>query len=367
MQFNQTKHLATEFGDQLQEAFNDVIHSGVYLNGPWQKRFESDFSEFTQTPYVVSVASGHDALILALQSLNISTHDQVIVQNNSYPTLFPVLQIGAQPILVDCDRDGQIDISSLEESITDQTKAIIVTHLYGNTGNIEAIKKIAMTRNCPLIEDCAQSFGTKFQEQLTGTHGQIGCFSFYPTKNLGTLGDGGAIITRDKKIYEFLLAARAYGEKERYQSMFISGHSRLAELQAAALSVFLKKFEENTQKKQTVMGWFRQQLKELKLTKKFRLLESDSGSIPVPHLFAGVTEKRDALQAHLKKNGIDSFVHYPIPAHQVVAYSAKYQPDKKFPQSTYLAQHVLSLPFHAYLSHDDVESIVLALRSFYHG
>ncbi len=311
------------------------------------------------------VGSGHDSLVLALQALQLSEKDEVIFPVNSYPTAFPIYLSRATPIPVDCDENGQLSLKEVMKAITKRTKAIIMVHLYGLTGDLGEIAKICRRKNIMLIEDSAQAFGTRFKKQPVGIFGDIGCFSFYPTKNLGTLGDGGAIWTKHKKIYQYLLKAKAYGEKEKYKSEFLSGHSRLPEIQAGILNVYWKKINVVFAKRKTLRKLYEQELKKAELYKNVRVLVSHNNSDPVTHLFVVAVKERDRLIKFLSKRGIETLIHYPKPIYQVAAFRSFGLQKKVFPQSELLSKQVLSLPFHEYLKTSQVRYIFHKIKEFY--
>jgi dTDP-4-amino-4,6-dideoxygalactose transaminase len=233
----------------LQRRISNVLKKGEFFFGGEVAEFEQQLKQLFKRPYVMSVASGHDALVLAIRALQLDPGAEVLLQANAYPTAFAVVEAGCRLRLVDCDENGQIDLEDVKRKITSKTKLIIPVHLYGSCCDMTKLMTLSADTGIPILEDCAQSFGSTWQGKLLGTFGKMSCFSFYPTKNLGTAGDGGAIITKDKQIGNYCREARQYGEKERYHSQFLSGHSRLTEIQAAVLNVYLPFFEQEMKKK----------------------------------------------------------------------------------------------------------------------
>ncbi len=338
--FNGVGLAAAKQKNKLLTAFSRVIDSGVFLEGKENSLLTKSLAKRLGKGFVITVASGHDALLLSLQSLRLLPTDEIIYPINTYPTKFPVVLTRATPVPVDADRNGQLDPITLEKAITKNTRVVVVVHLYGHVGNLAAIITICRKHKLILIEDAAQAFGTTYANKQVGTLGDIGCFSFYPTKNLGALGDGGAIWTKNKKIATYVTQAKMYGETMRSQSRFASGHSRLPELQAAGLGVYLKNIDRIKTKRKRVFGWYTDELSKGNFSKFLRLVQSVPKSDPMPHLFVIVCTLRDKLQKYLAKHNIPTQVHYP-------------------------PQPVLSLPFHEYLTRSDVGYIVSHIRSFY--
>ncbi|MBI3577121.1 DegT/DnrJ/EryC1/StrS family aminotransferase [Candidatus Gottesmanbacteria bacterium] len=356
--FNGVQSLVSEQKNKLLGAFSRVIDSGVFLQGKENAALTAELEKRLPGGYVIPVASGHDALLLSLKALNLKPTDEVIFPVNAYPTAFPIALCGATPVPVDVDKNGQLDSDLAEKAITKNTRAVVVVHLYGLVGNLPLIIMLCNKHKLVLIEDAAQAFGSTFDGKPVGTFGDIGCFSFYPTKNLGALGDGGAIWTGDKKIASFVAQAKMYGEKIRYRSLFVAGHSRLAEVQAGGLRVYLKNFDRMAQKRKQVAEWYKKAL-------DLRVLSWHPQSDPVQHLFVIACARRDELKKYLASRGIPTAIHYPLPIHRVAAFSDVIKAKKNFPMADYLASHILSLPFHQYLSQADVSFIAEATQSFY--
>ncbi len=357
--FNHVALHAQQYEKDLMRAFKKVIQSGWFFYGPETKKLEAHLSKMYDA-HCISVTSGHDSLLLALQALSLKPTDEVILPANVYPTAFPVWMSSVKPVLVDVNEDGQMVAELIEKAITGRTRAIILVHLYGMTGEIVEIRALARRKGISLIEDCAQAFGTRYDNKLVGTFGDIACFSFYPTKNLGTFGDGGAVITKNARYAEKIRQARQYGEKTRYKSSFVAGHSRMSELQAAVLNVYLSHFEDSRKKRKKVYAAF----VAAGLGKYVRVLETSEKSDPMRHLLVVEARKRNALMTHLKECDIDSLIHYPFPIHDIPAFK---QSGKKlsFPIAERLCKNIVSLPFHEYMSEKDVAYIVKKIADFY--
>ena len=288
--FNET-YLRTHVNkDKLITRIKSAIESGIFLNGKENVLLEKTLSNQLGIQYVHTVASGHDALLLCLFALKLSITDEVIVPANAYPTAFPASLSGAKLILCDVDNDGQMSLESLKKEVSQNTKVIILVHMYGQVGDIERIIEYAKEKNIILVEDCAQAYGTTFNNKHVGTLGDIGCFSFYPTKNLGALGDGGAIVTNNKDYSDNIQMLKSYGEKSRYASLIIAGHSRLPEIQAGALNIYLEDQESSSKKRKRLFLYYFHQIK--KTGTPVRPFLSHPDSDPVPHLFVIEVKKK---------------------------------------------------------------------------
>lgn len=363
--FNDVALKAKRFEKEIIQAVSKVVESGVFFNGPQTHQLEKRLTTHLGGGFVTSVASGHDALTLALSALSLKSDDEVIFPVNVFPTAFPVALCGAKPVPVDVDKNGQLDPRKLAKKVNKKTKAIVLVHLYGLVGDLDAILDIAKRGKITLIEDCAQAFKSMYDGKPVGTFGDIGCFSFYLTKNLSTLGDGGALYTRDKRFYEFFLKAISYGEEKKYFSDFLSGHSRLPEIQAGILNLYFSDVRNNFRKRKEIASYYRKRLQEEDLLSYVRPLSSLPKSDPVPHLFVVETKERDGLRTHLDRRGIATHVHYPYPIHLMPAFSFLEKKLGDFPMAEKLSQNILSLPFHSFLSSSEINYIIKAIQEFY--
>lgn len=361
--FNSIALSAHKNKKKIIKKFLKIIDSGIFLDGKENSLLEKNIRLFLKEGYVTLTASGHDSILLALQSLNLKSKDEVILPVNAYPTVFPVVLSGAKPVFCDVDINGQLNPESLKNKITKNTKAVIFVYLYGLIEEIEKIKKIIEDRNIFLIEDCAQSFGSLYNGKLVGTFGDISCFSFYPTKNLYTFGDGGAIYTRHKNLHEFFRRARSYGEEKKYYSYFVSGHSRLPEIQAGILNCFFKNFKIECKRKKIICQDYKNKLKNL--NNFVRPLESSLKSDSVQHLFVIEAKKRDQLKTYLENKKIPTFIHYPVPIHLLPAFQFLNYKKGDFLMAERLSKNILSLPFHPYLLTSQIEYIVKTIKNFY--
>lgn len=361
--FNHTKLKAIKYKKQIIRQVRKVLDQGIFLNGQNSKKTEEFLKNYFKTNYFLTCASGHDALLLALQSLNLKHDDEVIFPVNAYPTAFPIFINGSKGVPSDVDDNGQLDPDEVIKLINSKTKVIIAVHLYGLVGSLEKIVEICKKNKILLIEDCAQAFGSKYKNKLVGTFGDIGCFSFYPTKNIGALGDGGGILTSNKRIYDYLSKAVQYGEKYRYQSEFISGHSRLPEIQASIFNLYLKNINKEFQQRIYLKNYYEKQIIKHKLDKYIYVLSSDEKSEPVNHLFVIKVKLRDRLRIYLKKANIETLIHYPLTVNKVSAFD--FLSKKNYPNAETLSKEILSLPFHPYLEKKQIDYIIKKIVKFY--
>ena len=357
---------------RLLRATARVLRSGCFLEGPENAAFCAELSAFFNHKNITLVASGHDALSFALLALHLHASDEVIFPANAYPTAFPVFQTHCKPVLVDVDVHGQLNLDALAQKISPKTQAVIMVHMYGFVGKMYQVRKLLRQKSTEyghpiyLIEDCAQAFGTRYRGQLVGTFGDIACFSFYPTKNLGTLGDGGALLTKHRHFHDFFQQAKRYGEKERYRSEFCAGHSRLPEIQAAILRTYLTDFSKNAARRQKVMAQYHRGLAAADLPPHVQFLETKLSTEIVPHLcILRVGPERDHLQHFLKRHAIETLIHYPYPVHQVPAFARQMRRRQRYPMAEILSLQILSVPFHQYLTTQQIRYIFQAIQEYY--
>jgi len=359
--FNELKRGYEKYKAEYDRAVIETLESGWYILGERVERFETEFAKFIGSKYCVGVNSGLDALILAVRALGIGPDDEVIVPANTYiATVLGITENGATPVFVEPDEYYNLDADKIEEKITGKTKAIMVVHLYGQAANMDKIKQIADKRGLYLIEDCAQSHGAKFEGKTTGTYGDIGCFSFYPTKNLGAFGDGGAIVTDNEKIADKIRMLRNYGSRRKYYNEIEGVNSRLDEMQAALLNVKLSHYRELRSEREKIAQKYLNEIKNPKI----ELPKIRKGAEHVWHLFVVQTENRDKLQNYLNENGIGTQIHYPIPPHLSEAY--KYLGYKKgdFPITEKQANTVLSLPMYDGMTDKEAEYVIKVINDY---
>lgn len=339
----------------------EVLRSGWYIMGNELDAFEKEWADFNGVDYALGIASGLDALILAVRALGIGEGDEVIVQANTFiATVMGITINGATPIFVEPDEHFGIDADKIEAAITDRTKAIMVVHLYGIPGQMDKICNICKKHGLKLIEDCAQSHGAYFGDKMTGSFSDIACFSFYPTKNLGGFGDGGAIITNDKDLYDKIKILRNYGSEKRYHNMVVGVNSRLDEIQAGLLRVKLSHLNEIKEIRNSIADRYTAGIKNPKIILP-RLRENADC---VWHQYVIRCEKRDELIEYLDANDIGTIIHYPIPPHLSEAYKNLGYKEGDFPIAESYAKTVLSLPMYNGLKPEEVDRVIEALNRF---
>lgn len=359
IEYESLKRLNQSFIADFKESFNRTMDSGWYILGKNVSQFEQEFATYCNTRYFVGLASGLDALSLSLKCFDFKAGDEVIVPSNTYiATILSIVQNGLTPVLVEPDLlTYNIDPGLIEERITSRTKAIMVVHLYGKVCDMDPIMQLASKYGLKVIEDCAQAHGAMYKEKIAGSFGDFGAFSFYPTKNLGALGDAGGITTNDSRLAEMITVLRNYGSKEKYINELIGYNSRLDEVQAGFLSVKLKRLDEiNTHKRKLASHY----LKELRAD--FILPNVNVDYFDVYHIFNIRHPRRDELKAYLLKNGVKTEIHYPIPPHNQEAMKGLINGD--FPISKEIHQTTLSLPVSYAHTENDVLSVIEILNKF---
>ena len=346
-----------EFEDKIVE----VLRSGRYVLGSEVEAFEKEFAKYTGAEYCVGLASGLDALWIAFRILGIGKGDEVIVQGNTYiASVMGITINGATPIFVEPDEYYNIDASKIEEKITDKTKAILVVHLYGQASNMKPIMELAKKYKLRVVEDCAQSHGAKFNDKMTGTFGDIGCFSFYPSKNLGAFGDAGAIVTDNPQIAEDIRVFRNYGSEKRYYNRVVGTNSRLDEMQAGLLRVRLSHIKELENEKRKICTRYLNEINNPNIV----LPSIRDGATHIWHQFVIRTERRNELIEYLEGKGIGTIIHYPIPPHLSEAYSYLGHKKGAFPITEQYADTVLSIPLYNGMTEDELDYVIKALNEF---
>lgn len=361
IEFNVLDRQYNKYKDEYNEAALKVLNSAWYILGKEVENFEMKFAEYCSVNYCVGLNSGLDALILAFRALEIGKGDEVIVQANTYiASVIGITENGATPVFVEPDDFYNLDVDKIETAITEKTKAILPVHLYGQTCNMSKIKEIADKYNLYLVEDCAQSHGACFDGQMTGTFGDIGCFSFYPTKNLGAFGDAGAIVTNDSKIAERIKMMRNYGSKEKYHNEIEGVNSRLDEIQAALLSVKLKYINELTEERVWLANRYIQGITNKKISLPKKQLNADH----VYHLFIIQCPERDKLKEYLLEHGIKTQIHYPIPPHLSECYKKYKYTIGDFPKTEKISNEILSLPFYNGMTNEEQNFVIDTINKF---
>jgi dTDP-3-amino-3,4,6-trideoxy-alpha-D-glucose transaminase len=352
-----------ELVEQILESVSAVAALGAFTMGSELEAFEREYGEWIESPHVVGVSSGTEALVLALKALEIGAGDEVIVPANSFiATAEAVALANATPVLVDCDPDTHLlTAEAVAAAITPRVKAVIPVHLYGATVDMDPIMEVAREAGIAVIEDTAQAHGARYKGTRVGTIGDLGCFSFYPTKNLGGWGDGGAVVSADPELADRVRLLRSHGERPRYHHRMIGTTARLDALQAAVLRVKLHRLE----------GW--NSARRRHAARLRRALEGAHVELPampaeggdhVYHLFIVRTKHREALRAHLSERLIDSAVHYPIAIHRTEAFAYLGLGAGSRPVAERLAEEVVTLPLWPGMTSAQVDAVAHAVRTF---
>ncbi|TKC59250.1 DegT/DnrJ/EryC1/StrS family aminotransferase [Pedobacter hiemivivus] len=357
--YENLKTLNKPFEDELKQKFSDFLDKGWYILGEEVSLFEKEFGDFHKEKYVVGVANGLDALILSLKCCNFKTGDEVIVPSNTYiATILAILHCGLTPVFVEPDiATYNINPEEIKKALTKRTVAIMLVHLYGQCCDMDAITSIAKENNLKLIEDCAQAHGATFKGQIAGTFGDFSAFSFYPTKNLGALGDAGAIICKSEDDYNTLRQLRNYGSEKKYHNGIVGYNSRLDEIQAAFLRIKLPHLREINAHKKKLASIY-----HLGLSNDFIKPVINSDFINVYHIFNIRHQERDRLKDYLLANHIGTEIHYPISPHRQKALKAMNH--LNYPISSEIHKTTLSLPCSFAHQTDDIHRVVDVLNKF---
>jgi len=349
-----------EYRREYMDALESVMQKGAFILGEYVNNFEVEFAKYLDVKYAIGVANGTDALLLSLIALDIKEGDEIITTPFTFfATVETIIEAGAKPIFVDIDTDFNINVNKIEEKINEHTKAILPVHLYGNPANMDKIIEIANKHNIDIIEDCAQSVGAKYKNRYTGTFGIAGTVSFFPTKNLGCAGDGGAIITNDETFYNKIKMLRVHGSSKKYHHDFVGYNSRLDALQASLLSVKLKYLNIRNEKRRTIAKFYNEHLNNK--IEKPKILDN---MYQIFHQYTVLVDNRDELRKYLSEAGISTAIHYPLPVHKQTAllYIAK---DVSCPIAEDYANHVISLPIYPEIKDEELEYIVMHINKFY--
>ena len=350
----------TELAAELEQACQRVLNSGHYILGPETEAFEAEFAAYCGTKYALGVGNGLDALHLILRALEIGAGDEVIVPANTFiATWLGVSQVGASIVPVE-PRAGtcNLDPEKIEAAITAKTRAIMPVHLYGQCAEMAAFNAIAKQHGLHVIEDAAQAHGSSYQGSRAGSFGIAAGFSFYPGKNLGAIGDAGAITTNDEALAEKIRMLRNYGSRKKYVHEMAGTNSRMDELQSAMLRVKLRKLDDWNARRKAHAAFYLDALKDTGLV----LPELAIGADPVWHLFVVQCSQRDALQSFLREQGVETLIHYPTPPWQQGAYANAGFDGDNYPISRRLHSEVLSLPIGPHMSREQAEQVVAACR-----
>jgi dTDP-4-amino-4,6-dideoxygalactose transaminase len=350
-----------ELRRELEQTFSDVLDSGWFVQGGQLDTFEAEYASYCDVKHCIGVGNGLDALHLILRAYNIGEGDEVIVPSNTYiATWLAASYAGAIPVPVEPDeRTYNINPALIEKAITPKTKAIIAVHLYGQPADMDAINAIAGKYNLKVIEDAAQSQGARYKSKRAGGLGDAAGHSFYPGKNLGALGDGGAITTDDDELADKLRVLRNYGSRIKYFNEVKGFNSRLDEMQAAFLRVKLRKLDDWNERRKKIAAYYFDGLRNLDLVMPFVPVWAD----PVWHLFVVRNREREYLQSHLSAAGIATVIHYPIPPHLQSAYYELGYKEGAFPISEMMSEQVLSLPIGPHLEINQAQQVINGINS----
>ncbi len=360
--FLDLKSINAQYKKEMLEALEKVIDSGWYVQGTECQAFEEEFAHYCQVAHCIGVANGLDALTLIIRAYKemgiMSNGDEIIVPSNTYiASILAISENSLVPILVEPNMDTYlIDPEKIEEKITPKTKAIMPVHLYGQTCSMEEINRIAQKYNLKIIEDSAQAHGAYHKDKKAGNLGDASGFSFYPGKNLGALGDGGAVTTNDEALAKTLRALANYGSHKKYENLYQGVNSRLDEIQASLLRVKLKYLDNEIANRKNIAQYYLDNIDNKNII--LPTIDTDS----VWHLFIIRTKKREALQKYLLNNNIQTLIHYPIPAHKQEAY--REWNHLTFPITEQIHNEVLSLPISGVQGLEETQKIVKVLNDF---
>ena len=347
---------------EITNAISGVINKSQYILGTADKTFEKNFANYHGVSHCVGCGSGLDAITLALTALGVGEGDEVIVPSNTFiATALAVSKVGAKPVLVEPSIDSyNIDSKNIEEKITDKTKAIIPVHLYGQPCNMNQILAIAKNHNLYVVEDCAQAHGAEYKNKKVGTFGDIGAFSFYPGKNLGAMGDGGAIITDDEEVATKIGTLANYGSDYKYHHIYKGFNSRLDEIQAAVLDVKLKYLDEVNEERIRIANRYSDEIKNEKII----LPTTQDDRKNVYHIYPVRTDSRDDLEKYLKDKGIGTNKHYPIPIHMQEAYSDLGMSADDLPVAKQISETELSLPIYYGMTDEEISYVIETVNNY---
>lgn len=355
-------------GDEYKSAANRVIKSGWFLQGNENEKFEKDYAEYIGTDECVAVANGLDALYLIMRAYKemsiMKDGDEIIVPANTYiATILAITKNNLTPVLVEPTFENlEIDIDKVEEAITPKTKGVMIVHLYGRVAYNDNLGEICRRHNLKLMEDCAQSQGCAWKGVRTGALGNASAHSFYPGKNLGAFGDAGAVTTNDKELASVIRALANYGSQKKYVFRYVGMNSRMSELDAAVLDVKLKYLDEDNAQRQKLAAYYYEHINNPLITLPARIADENN----VYHQFPIFCERRDELQEFLKKNGVQTLIHYPIPPHHQECYANEpwNTPVLSLPVTEKIHSQELSIPMNQVISEEEAKLVVDVINSF---
>ncbi|MCM1082970.1 MAG: DegT/DnrJ/EryC1/StrS family aminotransferase [Clostridium sp.] len=339
----------------------EVLRSGWYVLGKEVESFEKEWADYIGTNYCVGLASGLDALCITFNLLGIGEGDEVILCSNAYiACVMGITKNGATPVFVEPDEYDNIDVTKIESQINENTKAILAVHLYGQACDMTEIMKIADKYGLRVVEDCAQSHGNTWQGKKVGTFGDVGCFSFYPTKGCGAFGDGGCIVTNNAELARKFCVFRNYGSEKKYYNTMVGGNSRLDEIQAGLLRVKLKYLDDMNKERNKIASRYLAEIKNEEVS----LPSVRPGADSSWHQFVVHCKHRDELKNFLENNGIGTLIHYPIPPHLSEAYAYLGKKRGDYPIAEQYADEVLSLPMYNGMTNSEISHVINTINMF---
>lgn len=361
------KRIHAPLKEEILSRLGTIIDRSAFILGAEVEAFEKEFAEYVGAKNALGVANGLDALKLSLQAIGVGPGDEVITSANTFAaTAFAVSSVGAKPVFVDIEeRSYNLDPAAVSRAVTSRTKAIMPVHLYGQPATMTPLLELSERKGIAIIEDCAQSHGAMYKNRATGTFGIAAGFSFYPGKNLGAMGDGGAITTSDSTVFKNLKTLRDVGQSEKYHHTVIGHNSRLDAMQAAILSVKLRGLRAQTEDRMRIGQRYASLLSKVA---QIQIPEVLADRTHVFHLYVIMTrevKERDALREHLTKAGIQSGLHYPIPLHLQKCYADLGYREGQFPLSERMAKSLISLPMFPGMTEAETEAVASAIRGFY--
>lgn len=347
---------------EINSAIRTVFERTAFSGGEFVSTFEEQFARYCGVNYACGLNSGTTAIHLALLALGIRLGDEVIVPAHTFvASIWGISYIGATPVFVDCRPDTwEIDPQAVEKAVTKKTRAIIAVHLYGVSADMDALKKVAKKHKLFLIEDCAQAHGALYKKRMVGGIGDVGCFSFYPSKNLGACGEAGGVITNDAGVADRIAKLRSHGGIEKYSHEIIGYNERMDGIQAAVLSIKLKHLNSWNKKKTNIVRKYRQGIKNPAVT----LQAIPDNVTPAYHLFVVTTPNRQKFIEHLRSRGVDTSIHYPTPCHLLKAYRSLGYKKGDLPNSEYVAAHCVSLPLFPEMTDGETDRVIDAINSY---
>lgn len=351
-----------ELDQDLRSAFERVLARSWYIRGAEDEAFEKAFAQYCGARYCVGVGNGLDALMLALKALDVGAGDEVIVPSNTYiATVLAVMYVGAKPIFVEPDiRTFNIDSARIEEVITPKTRVIMPVHLYGQACDMEPIMEIACKHGLKVVEDCAQAHGATYKGRKIGTFGDAAGFSFYPGKNLGALGDGGAVVTDNEELAERIRALGNYGSDYKYHHIYKGNNSRLDEMQAAFLAAKLPHLDRMNEARRRIAELYTKGIQNPKVVKPYVAPDC----VPVWHIYAIRCAERNELERYLSKKGIGTNKHYPIPIHLQECCRDLQIPEGSLPVAEEISRTELSLPMYYGMTDEEIDYVINAINSW---